>query len=57
MKKLKRLLLTLIVLAILVLVAVLAYNAIKFSSKQVKIDPAPDLPLLGQPLSCHHYAA
>ena len=43
MKKLKRLLFTLIILAILVLVAVLAYNAIKFSSKQVKIDPAPDL--------------
>ena len=45
MKKLKRLLFTLVLLAILVLVAVLAYNAIKFSSKQVKIDPAPDLPL------------
>ncbi len=45
MKKLKRLLFTLFLLAILVLVAVLAYNAIKFSSKQVKIDPAPDLPL------------
>ena len=45
MKKLKRLLFTFVLLAILVLVAVLAYNAIKFSSKQVKIDPAPDLPL------------
>ena len=45
MKKLKRLLLTLILLAILGLVAVLAYNAIKFSSKQVKTDPAPDLSL------------
>ncbi len=45
MKKLKRLLVTLILLAILVLVGVLAYNAIKFSPKQTKIDLAPDLPL------------
>jgi len=43
MKKLKRLLIVFFLLAFIVLVAVLVYNAIKFSPKQAQVKPTADL--------------
>jgi len=45
MKKLKRLLIVFFFLAFIVLVAVLVYNAIKFSPKQAQVKPTADLPI------------